>query len=126
MKPFIVGIDKRREEKVSRVLVRPASIRPSSPCNVGFVFGPNRSDSLWIVRADGKGGFSLDVSVGPRGMGLRAHPFIGSPAFTIPRADTVHPGFYETRDLEVCMYDETEKAHAFRERYFETGLSSDD
>ena len=127
MKPFIVGIDNRREEHVSRVIVRAASIGPASPAGVEYFFGPNRSSELWIRRLSRLGeGFSLDVSVGPHGMGLRAHPFVGSPGFTVPRSDTIHPGFYETRGLEVCMYDDTPGASVFRDRYFNTGLSGSD
>lgn len=112
---FTVRINRRTAEAVSHLIVQPAS------GGIEYLFGPNGSADVWLRRMDGSGGLFIEASHGPYGLGIRLHPFAGSPSLSVPRNDESKPGFYETRDLEVCMYDESMIAHEHRSWYFETG-----
>jgi hypothetical protein len=125
-KPFIVQVNRRKPERVYGVVVRRASIGPAERAPIEYVFGPNWSSDVWLRTGDHHTGLSIEARYGPHGLGVRLHTFVGMPRLTVPRSDEAKPGWYETRDLELCVYDDTTAARAFRERYFKTGLDASD
>lgn len=118
---------KRTQAEYIRLYKNPNHLDPPHASGGGaeVTIFPNGEREVWIKSPEGDLGFTLHVSHGPAGLGLRVTAHTGRPMVTVFGESNGEPADLEDKHLELCQYRADSRSQSFKRWYAHRETESD-